>query len=202
MFGPKFISTSVVADTKKFQEVFAKAGFSALIDVEIEGADKEKVLLKEVQIHPLTDEILHVSMYVIDPLKELTAEVPIDFIGKSPIEDLGEGFVAFGANTVKVRCLPKNLPAKLEVDVSVLQSATDTVLLRDVQLPEGVALDFGEDEGAAVAYIAMAQKIEDVLAEIAAEAEAEGTATAAEETPEGEAAEGEDAAEDAEESKE
>lgn len=194
MYGPKYASHNVSLDAKEFSQIFSKAGFSTMIEVKSEEGKSEKVLVKEVQQHPVKDNFIHVSLYVIDAHTPISADVPIEFVGTSTAESLGVGFVAFAADSVAVRCLPKDLPASLTVDISILKDAGQSILARDIALPEGVALDSKQDEGAAVAYIAEAQKIEDVLAEIEADnAEAATTETETEEGAEGdeEATEGE-----------
>lgn len=188
LFGPDFDSTMVAIDEKEFRSVFGEAGYSALVDVETPEGKKEKVVFKEIQEHPISDEIIHVSMYVIDPKKPITADIPLGFVGQSQAEKDNLGFVAYGADTITVRCLPKDLPASLEVDLSKLDSAEATILVNEVTLPDGVELDSKEDPNGMVASIAQAQKIEDVLEEIAGEEGEEGA-----EGEEGEAAEGEGA---------
>lgn len=182
MYGPKYASHNVALDAKEFSQVFNKAGFSTMIEVKDENGKAEKVLIKEVQQHPVKDNFIHVSLYVIDANTPISADVPLEFVGSSTAEALGLGFVAYSADSVAVRCLPKDLPASLTVDISVLTEAGQSILAKDIVLPEGVALDSKQDENASVVYIAEAQKIEDVLAEI----EADNAEAAASESTEGE----------------
>lgn len=186
MYGPKYESTSVSLNAREFGKVFAKAGFSTMIDVVSEEGKAEKVLVKEIQQHPVNDNVLHVSLYVIDAKTPISAEVPVEVIGESPAEKLNLGFVAYGADSITVRCLPKDLPSNLTVDISKLKNPGDTIAVSDIELPEGVELDSKQDPHASVAYVAEAQKIEDVLAEI----EADHAEEAAAETTEGETTEG------------
>lgn len=167
MFGPDFDSTNVAIDDKEFRTVFSEAGYSSLVDIETTEGKKEKVVFKEIQQHPVTDQILHVSMYVVDPKKPITADIPLESTGFSQAEKDGLGFVAYGVDTVSVRCLPKDLPSVLTVDISVLATTADVILVHNIELPEGVEFDSKVDQNAVVASIATAQKIEDVLEEIA-----------------------------------
>jgi len=185
MYGPKYASHNVSLDAKEFAQIFAKAGYSTMIQVQSEEGNAEKVLVKEVQQHPVKDYYIHVSLYVIDANTPISADVPLEFVGTSPAEALGTGFVAFATSSIAVRCLPKDLPANLVVDITRLKDAGESILARDIKLPEGVALDSKQDEGAAVAYIAEAQKIEDVLAEIEAGNVAAGETTEETATEEG-----------------
>lgn len=195
MYGPKYTSHNVSLDAKEFGLIFKEAGYSTMIEVKDETGKAEKVLIKEVQQHPVKDNFIHVSLYVIDANTPISADVPLEFTGSSTAEALGIGFVAYSADSVAVRCLPKDLPASLTVDITILTEAGQSILAKDIQLPEGVALDSKQDENASVVYIAEAQKIEDVLAEIEADNATEGSTD--EETTEGE--EGEATEEGAEE---
>lgn len=188
MYGPKFASTNVWLDTAEFKKVFDEEGYSNLIDVEVEGGEKEKALIKEVQQHPTTDEILHVSLYITDRKSEITAEVPINLTGVAPAEDLGIGFLVNSVNNVAVRCLPDNLPSELVLDVSGLAAIGDGITIGDIKLPEGVTLDSKEDPTNVVVIIVGAQK--EIVEETPVEAtEGEEGAEGAEGT---EAAEGTD----------
>ncbi len=183
LFGPDFEPTNVLVDDKEFRAVFKENGYSSLIDVITPEGEKEKVLFKEIQQHPVTDEILHVSMYVVDPKKPITAEVPLEYIGTSKAEKDGLGFVAYSLDSVAVRCLPKDLPSELVIDISSLATTADVIMVNEIQLPEGVEFDSRVDTNALVASIATAQKIEDVLEEIA---EGEGVETEVGEDEDGE----------------
>lgn len=182
LYGPGYDSKSVVLDLKEFKKTFAESGYSNIINVTVEG-EPEKVLVKEVQKNPVTDEILHVSLYVTNKNIEINAEVPIKFEGMSPAEDLGTGFAVYAMDNLAIRCLPANLPSEFVIDVSKLVEVGDSVTVSDIPLPAGVELQEIEPT-TAVVYISPAQKMDEVVEETPAEGE-EGA-----ETPAGEAAEG------------
>jgi large subunit ribosomal protein L25 len=179
LYGPKFASKSVYVDTAEFKKIFDEAGYSNLIDIELDNGEKEKGLVKEVQQNPVTDEFLHASIYITDRKSEITAEVPVELVGIAPAEDLGIGFLVHSVDTVAVRCLPDNLPSELNVDITNLNAIGDSITIADIKLPEGVTLDSKEDPTSVVANIVGAQKEE---VEEAAPVEGEGTADGAEAT--------------------
>lgn len=183
LYGPKFASSNFTADSKTFKSVFADSGYSNIINLSLDGESKEKALIKEVQMNPVTDEIWHVSLYIVDKNTSINAEVPIELIGLSPAEDLGLGFVVQNINEVPVKCLPEDLPSKFEVDVTKLENAGDTILISDLVLPDGVELT-GIETDTAIAYIATAQKMEESFAESTESEEAAGDRDAASSTAE------------------
>jgi large subunit ribosomal protein L25 len=197
LYGPKFASQNARLDEKEFRKVFNEVGYSNVIDLKLDDGSEEQALVKEVQANPVNDKLLHISLYVIDAKTEITAEVPVTFVGVSPAEKNNLGFVSYALDSVAVRCLPKNLPSELTVDVSGLVEAGQSILVQDIQLPAGVEFDSKQDVNAAIALIVEAQKIEDVLAEIEADnaAVAEAATEGAEEGAEEAGAESESEAE-------
>jgi len=174
LYGPKFASRNMAVEVIPFKKVFKEAGYSNLIEATVEGEGDEKLLLKEVQMNPVTDEVLHISFYVTDKNTEITSEVPVDLVGLAPAQDMGVGFVIQSLNEIHVRCLPANLPDHFEVDVTVLVNIGDTILVSDLKLPEGVELDSDMDPNTAIVSVVGAQKIEEEVVEVAPELDADG----------------------------
>lgn len=90
-----------------------------LIDINIDGKD-HKAILKEVQFHPVKDNVLHVDFYEVHAEKPIVMGVPVVAKG------LAEGVRAGGrlmmmVRKLKVRALYDQIPEKLEVDVTTLQ---------------------------------------------------------------------------------
>ncbi|MCA9379157.1 50S ribosomal protein L25 [Candidatus Dojkabacteria bacterium] len=193
LYGPKYESANFAVDEKEFRKIFQNAGYSQLIDADVNG-ETEKLLVKEVQIHPVTDEILHASLYVVDKNTPITAEVPVELVGLAPAQDLGVGFVVPALDNITIHCLPSKLISKIEVDITGLAEVGQSISISDLTLPEGVELDSSMDETTSVAYVAGDQKIieEEEVAPEGEEGEegAEGEAGAeGEEKAEGEKAE-------------
>ncbi len=191
LYGPKYASRNMAVELLSFKKVFKDAGYSNLIEAAVEGGDEEKLLLKEVQINPVTDEVLHISFYVTDKNTEITSEVPIELVGKAPAEDMAVGFVIQSLDEIIVRCLPANLPDHFEVTQEKLINIGDSVSVRDLKLPEGVELDSSMNPDDVIVSVVGAQK-EEVVAEAAPALDAEGNPVEAAEGAEAEAAEGEE----------
>lgn len=191
LYGPKYESANFAVAEKEFRKTFHTAGYSQLIDADVNG-DAEKLLVKEVQIHPVTDEILHASLYVIDKNTPITAEVPVELVGLAPVQDLGLGFVVPALDTITIHCLPSKLISKIEVDITAMAEVGQSISISDLKLPEGVELDSSMDITTSVAYVAGDQKIEEeetVVAEGAEGVEGEEGAEGEVKSEEGEKAE-------------
>lgn len=173
VFGPKRTSTPIQVDKKELISIYKKVGHNKFFDLEIDGEDKSaKVLIKEIRIHPFTDEYLDASFYQVAEDRKLNVEVPVVINGEAPAAKQNLGFLISQFDSLTVHCLPKDLPSTIEIDISNLLEPGDSILLSSIQLPEGVEWDSSLDPSSAVVYIASFQKELEPLAEATAEGEA------------------------------
>ncbi len=139
------------------------------LTLEDNGSTTQKMaLVKELQYHPVTDEILHVDFYEISMEREVEVEVPIELVGKAKGVEAG-GHLQQLLHTMTVACLPGAIPDKIQVDVSGLEVG-DVLHVRDLTPPEGVRYLDNPDEP--VVTILAPEETEEVAEEVAEEAEA------------------------------
>jgi len=100
------------------------------------SSSKKMALVKELQYHPVTDEIIHVDFYEISMEREVEVEVPVEIVGKARGVELG-GHLQHLLQTITVACLPSQIPDKIEVDVTEL-GLGDVLRVKDLTPPEGV----------------------------------------------------------------
>lgn len=79
-----------------------------------------EAILQDIQFHPVSDKILHIDFYQLDPTKEITMEVPVKVIGNSKGVMAG-GVLRLNQRKLKVRALPANLPDYVEADITDLE---------------------------------------------------------------------------------
>lgn len=84
------------------------------------GAKKFNAILQDIQVHPVSDKILHLDFYELQDDKEVTIEVPVKITGVSPGVLLG-GVLRLNQRRLKVKALPKNLPDFIEANISEMQ---------------------------------------------------------------------------------
>jgi len=193
IYGPHREPEKVKIEAREFKKLYAEAGHSTMIDTELEGStQKAKVLIREVQLHPVKDEPIHVSLYELDLSKPITAEIPVVAQGKAPAVVNNIGFLVTPINELEVRCLPDKLPKEIVIDIGKLEAIGDSIAVEDITLPEGVEFAADVTWGTTLAYIAPPQKeiVEEAPVEEVVEG-AEGEKPAGEE---GEAGEKTDAA--------
>jgi large subunit ribosomal protein L25 len=97
--------------------------------------DGKPVILKEVQVHPVTSEVLHADFYAIDPTRRLRVHVPLRFEGKAVGVTAG-GVLQPLRRELTLECLPTAIPAAIVVDVTGL-GIHDSIHVQDLTLPEG-----------------------------------------------------------------
>ena len=142
------------------------AGESTLIDLEIAGNKENKVLIRHLQRHPVSDEIVHVDLYQVDMTQEIETEIPLSFTGTSAAVEELEGNLITNADSVKVKCLPNKLVSEIEVDISVLKTFEELIHLKDIDVPEGI--EVLDDPEIVVAQVTPPRS-EEELAELEAE---------------------------------
>ncbi|MCK4856497.1 MAG: 50S ribosomal protein L25 [candidate division Zixibacteria bacterium] len=108
------------------------SGENAVLDLKIGRKRPEKVLLREVQRHPVTDDIIHVDFLRIDPSKKIKMSVPIKIVG-TPEGVKAGGVMELVRRDLDISCLPAEIPAYIEVDVSEL-TIGDAIHVSDLSI--------------------------------------------------------------------
>ena len=135
---------------------------------EIKVGDKEQfVLVKEVQYHPVTDEIIHVDFQQVKEDQKISLEVPLRTEGESEGVKLG-GILVQLLNVVTINCRPANVPESLSIDVTELEMNT-SLFVKDLVLPDDVEMVTAED--IAVVSVQEPKKEEEVVEEVSEEGE-------------------------------
>ncbi len=117
-------SVSVTVNEKELSRILrAAGGDNVLINLSIEGSKKKgrAVLIKELQHHPVKRSILHVDFNEISLTEQITVEVEVESQGE-PIGVKQEGGILdHPLRSIKIQCLPTDIPKHIEVDVTALK---------------------------------------------------------------------------------
>ncbi len=168
--------------------------YSQVLNVVVEG-DAQQAVVRDVQRNPASDKVQHIDFLRIRADQELDVHIPLHFINEEKCVGvrLNDGSIVHNMNEVEIRCLPKDLPEYIEVDMAELDLG-DSVHLSDLKLPPNVtilALNQGEDYDSSVVPVLAPRgpgADEEADEEAAAAAAAESAeARADEEETEGEA---------------
>lgn len=151
LYGKGMGNKNIMVERLAFNRVFKEAGENTLLDLKIDEQDTFKVLIQEVQKNPLTNSFAHIDFRQIDMSQKIQVEVSIKFIGEAPaIKELG-GTLVKSFDEIKIECLPENLIHNVEVDISSLKTFEDAILIKDINVPEGV--EILNDKNATIATV-------------------------------------------------
>jgi len=174
VYGPKQVNLSITVERKEFEKIFKEAGESSVIT--LKGLEKPlDVLIHDVAFNAVRSEVQHIDFYALEVGKELTTDVPLEFIGESTVEKIG-GMINKILHEVKVTCQPTDLPHNIEVDISTLTEIDDKILVSDLIIPKGVKIDTPANE----VVVIVAKEREEEPEEVAPEAESAEVAPEAE----------------------
>lgn len=133
------VETQLVSLPKtEFSRVYAAAGRSSLLDLSVEGAGAIKVVVKAVQVDPVSMNAIHVDLHQVRMDKEITAKIPLVFIGESAAVKVMAGTLIKSMDSLIVHCLPGDLPHEINVDLSKLATFEDSITVGTLDLPKGV----------------------------------------------------------------
>jgi len=115
-----------------------EAFHASILDLTMDGT-KMQVLLRDYQMHPWRQQVLHVDFQRVDKNRKIHMEVPLHFLNAeiAPGVKVGGGVVQHVMNELDIQCLPDDLPQYIEVDLSNLQ-LNETLHVNDLVLPKGV----------------------------------------------------------------
>jgi large subunit ribosomal protein L25 len=185
VYGGTIAPTPIELDHNAlFHALRGEAFHSSILTMKLDGS-ATKVLLRDVQMHPFRNEILHVDFQRVDENKKIHMKVPLHFVKgeDSPAVKLSGAIVSHVTTDIDIACLPKDLPGFIEVDLSALEVG-HALHVSSVQLPPGVSVvKRGKNDPVVAAAIVPRAQVE-TEEETAAAATAAAAAAA---VPEGEA---------------
>jgi len=147
VYGRGVESQALQAETQVLGRVLPRVGTNIPLSLELDGDKGENIcFVREVQRHPVTEDVLHVDFLRVDVSRAIQTEVPITLAGTPPaVRELG-GTLLQPLLSLLVEALPMNVPPSLELDVSDLDDFEKGVYVRDIELDATVTLITDPDE--------------------------------------------------------
>ena len=136
-----------------------------IFEVNVEDKD-QFVLVKEIQYHPVTDEIIHIDFQKVKEDEKISLEVAVRSSGEAQGVKLG-GLLVQMLNSVTIKCKPAEIPEFLEIDVTDMEMNTN-LFVKDITLPTDVEMLTAED----IAVVSV-QEPKEEKEEVVEEAESE-----------------------------
>jgi large subunit ribosomal protein L25 len=192
VYGHNTKPTPLTLERLEFQKVFVKSGRTHLVDLVVDGSRTEKVLVREIQTHPRRLGPIHVDFYQVNLEEKITVEVPVHLVGESAAVKRGDADILQPLHSLRVECLPSDIPEAFEVDLTPLEEIESELRISDITLPKGVTVLIDPEELVVKIIKKREMKVEEEVPAAEAAVAVEGEA----------AAEGEAGAEEAAETKE
>jgi len=144
LYGPKTKSIPLAVNAHDFKKIITKIPKQqVLFTLELkkegdeEAVEKRTALVKELQLHPVSDEIRHIDFYEVFMDEVVETEVPIKIVGTAKGVETGKGMLELLRRTITISCLPLSIPKEIPVDVSDLDVG-DALHVKDLKAEEGI----------------------------------------------------------------
>jgi large subunit ribosomal protein L25 len=168
--------------TKSFApKIMSEVTSATVLDAEYDGK-RMKVIVKEIDVNPLTERIRHISFFEIDEKQEMTFTIPFKIVGVAPAVKNNLGILVEVLPSIDVRGKLSDLVPFIEIDVTKLEHPGQSISLNELELPK--SLELVNEELAETTIVTITELQEEIVIE---EPEAEE-----EEEVEGEEVEGEE----------
>ena len=146
MYGRGIESQSLQGSAGELRRVLPRVGANIPVSVQVEGSDDENIcFVREVQRHPVTEDILHVDFIRVDVTQTISAEVPITLVGSAPATQQG-GTLLQPLTSLLVEALPMDIPASVEADISDLDDFEKSIVVSNIVVGDNVTVLTDSDE--------------------------------------------------------
>lgn len=179
IFGEDIPSQALTFAARDFVRILRKAGETQVVYLTIDG-QKLPVLIKNVQQHPVSRQILHVDFRKVDLAKKIETEVPVKLVSESPAVIQNKGVLLTLAESLMVETLPNTIPNHIEIDIGQLKELNEEIKVKDLKTSADYAF---KDEPEKVIVRISAHKEETVETQVAAPETVEVTTEKKEEAP-------------------
>jgi len=132
LYGKKIKSQALEVNLDEFRKFYKNAGKTTLIDVELDSKSYP-VLIHKLQVHPVTEDFLHVDFHMVSLEEKITAEIPLVITGKSQVVESKQGILIQPLSKLKIEALLTDLPEKIEIDISPLKEVNQEITLEALE---------------------------------------------------------------------
>lgn len=183
IFGKSIKSQSIQTNSKEFLKLYRQVGESTLLNLKIAEEKQDRpVFIRDVTVHPVSGNLLHVSFHQVDLKEKITAPVPLVMVGDAPAEKEKLGILVQQLDEVEISALPVNIPVNIQVEVSSLAEVGSQITVADLKVDTS-KLEIKTDPDQVIVRIEPLAKEEPVEAPAAAPETASTGETASTETP-------------------
>jgi large subunit ribosomal protein L25 len=146
IYGKGIDSLSLQGVTGELRRLLLQIGTNIPVSIQVEGSEGENIcFVRDVQRHPVTEDLLHIDFIRVDVTQTISAEVPITLMGTAPATQRG-GTLLQPLTSLLVEALPRDIPVSVEADVSGLDDFEKSIVVRDIPIADNVTVLTDQDE--------------------------------------------------------
>ena len=151
-------------NSTELRSTLRAAGATTPVTVKIDGGGQSVTLVRQISVHPVSGDLLHVDFMRVDVTSEVQAIVPLTLVNTEEAPGIrgGAGVVTQAIYDISVRAKPFDIPNEIEVDCMVLVDLDVDIKAQDLVLPSGVTLE--SDPESRIAWIQPPRVVEEVAA--------------------------------------
>lgn len=138
-YGQGNDAVAITVNKQEMIKLWQDAGSSSIVDLQT-PAGLQKALIQDIQIHAVTQVLLHVDFKIVDMTKPIEIAVPLNFIGEAPAEKYGLGMLNTAMDEIEIRVPASDLPQHIDVDISTLVTLDDAIYASDIAIPASAEL--------------------------------------------------------------
>ncbi len=138
MYGHNQSSVPLQVNSKELQGVLARGGNNVILALKVENKPTVQALIKQIQRNAISREPTHVDFYRVAATETLKTHVHLHFVNEEAATSISGATLLRSLNEVMVECLPGDLPAAIEVDLSALKEVGSVIRVGDLKVGPGV----------------------------------------------------------------
>lgn len=131
LYGKDIENVHLSIEKGEFTRVYREGGESTLIYVTF-GNERRPTLVHDVQLDPVTGDVLAVDLYEVNMKEKISTNVPLEFVGEAPAIEAEGGVLITSLYEVEIEALPANIPHDIKVDLSVLDKIGKSIQVEDL----------------------------------------------------------------------
>jgi len=135
LYGRDLDSTLLQVDAVDLGKALRVAGTHQLITLKVNNGQPQMTLARDIQRDVVKHDYLHVDFYAVKMDEKVRTQVPLILIGDPPGVTEEGGILTQGLDELEIECVPSELIASIEVDVSGLVEINDTISVSDLDVP-------------------------------------------------------------------
>lgn len=168
IYGSDIEATPIKIDLAQWKEIIkAQESGKKLMELSIKGDRKKKsynIMIKEVQRHPITRDVLNVDFHSISLKEKVRASIPIVFVGESIGVKEESGILEHHLRAVDVECLPKDIPEHFDLNIDNLKIG-DVLRVSDIKKEEEIEILLDPDDVILLIAVPSIEEIEEEVVE-------------------------------------